>query len=118
MTVVLILLAFMIFSSLEVAPSGSFQKDYMEKSVTKNIKGIFVLLILFSHYTQYVTLRGAYDDAYLVLREHLNQMVVVMFLFYSGFGIMRSIQSKGINYIRNRLPERFLKVWMQFAEYS
>ena len=38
-----------------------------------------------------------------------------MFLFYSGFGIMRSIQNKGQAYIRSRLPERFLKVWLQFT---
>lgn len=115
MIIFLLLLILTIIHSLELASQNQFQKDYISKSTTANIKGIFVILILFSHYTQYVTLGGAYDDAYLVLRKHLNQMVVVMFLFYSGFGIMRSIQSKGYHYIRHRLPERFLKVWMQFA---
>lgn len=115
MTIFLLLLALVIFHSMTLAPQGQFQKDYISKSTTANIKGIFVILILFSHYTQYVTLGGPYDDAYLALRKHLNQMVVVMFLFYSGFGIMRSIQNKGQAYIRSRLPERFLKVWLQFA---
>lgn len=115
MTIFLLILLLVIFRSLELAPAGQFQKEYIAKSAANNIKGIFVILILFSHYTQYVTLGGPYDDAYLVLRKHLNQMVVVMFLFYSGFGIMRSIQNKGQAYIRHRLPERFLKVWLQFA---
>lgn len=115
MIIFLLLLMAIIFCGISLSPQKQFQKDYISKSTTANIKGIFVILILFSHYTQYVTLGGIYDDAYLILREHLNQMVVVMFLFYSGFGIMRSIQSKGFHYIRNRLPERFLKVWIQFA---
>ncbi len=115
MTIFLLLLALIIFHSLTLAPQGQFQKEYISKSTTANIKGIFVILIFFSHYTQYVTLGGPYDDAYLALRTHLNQMVVVMFLFYSGFGIMRSIQKKGRAYIRSRLPERFRKVWLQFA---
>ena len=104
MSIFILLLAFVIFHSLEFAPHDNFKKNTYQKSTTANIKGIFVILILFSHYTQYVTLGGPYDDAYLVLRKHLNQMVVVMFLFYSGFGIMRSIQNKGQAYIRHRLP--------------
>ena len=115
MTIFLLLLIFLIISSLEFAPAGQFQREYLSKNSANAVKGIFVILILFSHYTQYVSLGGVYDDAYLILRKHLNQMVVVMFWFYSGFGIMRSVQTKGDSYIHPGLLRRFRKVWLQFA---
>ena len=74
-----------------------------------------MILVFFSHYVQYVTLEGIYDEPYLILREHLNQMVVAMFLFYSGFGMMRAIQCKGRPYIYPGLPKRTLKVWGNFG---
>lgn len=112
--VLLFVLMFLVFS-LEVSPTGKFQSGYLSRESTANIKGIFVLLIFFSHYAQYVSLDGRYDDAYLILRNHMKQMVVVMFWFYSGYGMMKSIITKGRSYIHPGLLKRFGKVWVQFA---
>ena len=41
-------------------------------------------------------------------------MVVVMFLFYSGYGVMCAIMSKGTSYV-NAIPrKRLLTVWLNF----
>ena len=47
-------------------------------------------------------------------RSHLDQMVVVPFLFYSGVGIMKSIQAKGNDYVQGIMRKRFPKVWFEF----
>lgn len=51
----------------------------MSREKTSVIKGIFVILIFLSHYSGYVVLEDQYDIPYLLLQNHLHQMVVVMF---------------------------------------
>lgn len=111
----LLLVLFIVFNSLKIAPSGYFISDYMSKDRTNAVKGIFVLLILFSHFEQYVTLSGVYDFPYLELKQHLHQMVVAMFLFYSGYGIMESIKTKGVEYVKNIPMKRLLLTWINFV---
>lgn len=115
MVIFLLLLIVIVFHDSQFKSYGNFYEKYLDKDQTANIKGIFVILVFFSHYAQYVTLEGIYDEPYLILREHLNQMVVAMFLFYSGFGMMRSIQKKGYSYIYPGLPKRILKVWGNYG---
>lgn len=100
---------------MTIAKSNEFNHNYLSKEFTLNIKGIFVILIIFSHFVQYVQLGGTYDDSYLKLQAHLNQMVVAMFLFYSGYGIMKSIQNKGTSYADSLLAKRLPKLWCNFA---
>ncbi len=110
----LLILFMLTLVNCQVAQEGTFQKDYLSREKTNSIKGIFVVLILFSHYSQYVTLGGAYDAPYISLKNHLNQMVVAMFLFYSGYGMMESISKKGFAYIKAIPVRRFLKVLLNF----
>lgn len=93
--------------------SGEFNDAYLEKSSTTAINGIFVILIVFSHYTQYANFEGIYDTPYLALREHLNQMVVAPFLFYSGYGMMESIKKKGTQYV-DKIPTKFWQLLLRF----
>lgn len=110
----LIILLFIIFNSAEVASENKFQTDYLSKVKTSAIKGIFVILIVFSHYSQYVTLGGIYDEPYLALQKHLHQMVVVMFWFYSGYGMMESIAKKRFAYIKSIITKRLPTVLINF----
>lgn len=114
MLIVLIFLLIAVSSRARVAESGTFFSDYISKERTNAIKGIFVLLVFLSHYSQYVKLDGFYDKPYLVLQQHLNQMVVAMFLFYSGFGIAEAIKRKGFAYIKTIPTKRFLSVLINF----
>lgn len=114
MLIFLLLLLLLIFHGIQFASENSFAKDYMDKDRTNAIKGIFVILIVFSHYSQYVDLSGVLDEPYLVFQDHLHQMVVAMFWFYSGYGIMESISRKGFSYVKSIMTKRFPMVLINF----
>lgn len=97
----LLTLLFIIISSAEIAAPNQFMKDYISKERTNAIKGIFVILIVFSHASQYINLTGIYDEPYIIFKNHIHQMVVAMFFFYSGFGMMKQILSKKFEYIKS-----------------
>ena len=52
-------------------------------SVTTSINGIFVLLVLLSHFYQYA---GKYinQNSYVIARDYSGQTIVATFLFFSG----------------------------------
>lgn len=103
----------LMIAGIKISGPGQFNKDYLNKEITTSINGIFVILIVFSHYAQYAGFEGVYDAPYLALREHLNQMVVASFLFYSGYGMMESIKRKGDAYI-DKIPSKFLQLLFKF----
>ena len=66
--------------------------DYLSREKTAAINGIFVLLVFYRHYSGYAdTLGGKYDNLTIALDAFMGQMIVVPFLFFSGYGIMRQI---------------------------
>jgi len=109
----IIVLIIVILSQCRFSHDGGFLDDYMGKKNTTAINGIFVILIIFSHYSQYLTFEGVYDYPYLCLQDHLNQMVVATFLFYSGYGMMESIKRKGGEYVL-KVPSKFIKLLIRF----
>lgn len=82
--------------------------DYLSKENCMSVRGIFVLLIVASHFKQYVDLNGIYDTGYLSLSKFMSQTVVVMFLFYSGYGVYLSIKKYGYSYIKAMPVKRIL----------
>ncbi len=107
-------LLLIIFSSAEYEKHNEFNSDYITRDATNNIKGIFVILILFSHARGYFTLSGTYDELYLKFQGHLGQMVVAMFLFYSGYGIMEQIKKREFGYIMSIPKKRFPNLLINF----
>lgn len=94
---------------------NTFFKDYSSPAQTTAINGIFVLLVFLSHAAQYVKLSGAMDKPYDLFKTFLGQLVVVTFLFFSGYGMMESISKKGAAYVKNIPSGRLFKVWYHFA---
>ena len=88
---------------------GSFHEDYLSVDRTTAVKGIFTILILLSHLMGYLGTDPSKDlgARFLTL---LGQMVVVMFFFYSGFGIMKQYGRRGEDYVRGFPRNRILKV--------
>ena len=85
-------------------------------SQTTCINGIFVILVFLSHFCQYVdTSSMPYFQPYLFLRSHLGQLIVAPFLFYSGYGIMEQIKTKGNRYVNDIPRKRIIKTWLHFA---
>ena len=110
----ILILLILIFNRAEFAPQNRFTQGYMAKDKTTSIKGIFVALILLSHGSQYMALGGAYDEPYIALQSHLGQMVVAMFLFYSGYGMMERIKRTGYKYVKSIVTKRFPNVLLNF----
>ena len=94
----------------KAAEPGKIFPDYIARPQTSAINGVFVLLVFLSHVSTYITLSGPFDTAYQTMKGYLGQMVVVTFLFYSGFGIMESITKKGLDYVKSIPWRRFCKV--------
>ena len=90
-------------------------EHYLDKDNTLPIKGFFVVFVFFAHFTQYVSLsRSILDVAFGYVHKWSGQLIVTLFLFYSGFGIYESIKTKE-NYMRGFIKKRFFPVWLSFA---
>ena len=89
-------------------------EDYISLERIQPIKGIFLLLVFVSHFVQYMSLSGVWHAPYFAVKSWLGQLVVVPFLFYSGFGITESIRKKGLNYVKKMPTQRILKTLFQF----
>lgn len=62
----------------------------------------------------YIDATGTFDLPYVKIQRYLDQMVVSMFFFYSGFGIMEQIKHRGGAYIgtipKKRFPQLLLNM--------
>ena len=114
MTIVLVITAFLCFIGCQMKGENEYFEDYMSLKKTNNVKGIFLLTVFFRHFTQYVKLTGEINSFFLKFNTSLLQLLVTMFLFYSGYGVMESIKKKGTDYIKNIPLKRALKVLINF----
>ena len=87
---------------------------YLSKEQTGAINGFFVLLVFLRHTVDYITL-GSWDGVFGAVNTGLDQLIVVPFLFYSGYGIMCSIRRKGQSYVSALPRHRLFTVWYHFA---
>ena len=112
MIVVLVLLAVLILFSVRVSKDNSTLA--LSKEQTQTIKGIFVITIFLSHFCSYVVFDKWFD---IPMREYCNwlgQLMVVPFLFYSGYGIFESVKRRGISYVSSFPKKRILKTLVHF----
>ena len=83
----LILLVLLFIVSLWGVKISSFHKDYMSLEATNAIKGIFAVLILYSHMRQYMELPDTFsNNSYIIFLNYIGQMMVTMYLFILGMG--------------------------------
>ena len=109
----LAVLLVLICYGISFSGTGSFNEAYLDRKNTAAVNGIFVILVVFSHYSQYAGFGGIFDAPYLSLKKHLHQMVVATFLFYSGYGMMEQIKKKGSGYVFN-IPKKAGKLLFRF----
>lgn len=115
MLVFVLILAFLICSGITVAKKDEFFSDYCSPKNTNTINAIFSILIFLSHAVTYIELDGILDAPYFEFRTFHGQLVVITYLFFSGFGIMESIKKKGTAYVKAMPVNRFFKLWYHFA---
>jgi len=93
-----------------------FHNDYVSTKKTQAINGIFVLIVFMRHFSEYIKLEyNILDGAYKLFDSLMGQLIVVTFLFYSGYGMMESIKSKGDLYIEKIPKAKILKLWTNFV---
>ena len=90
-------------------------KEYLSMDSTNAVRGIFIMLVFLSHLMQYYTYTETIDVWGGKISKILGQMIVVMFMFYSGYGIGESVKRKGSAYIKSFPTNRVLKTWLHFA---
>lgn len=85
--------------------------SYLDKDHTTSIIGVFAIIIFFKHFFPYVpeTAFGVLDTPALWIGRGLGQLVVVPFLFFSGYGIFEQYKKKGVNYVKSLPKNRILK---------
>jgi len=108
-------LPFLIFSLLSINNANlkghnDFFTDYMDLKNTFSVKGIFVWMIIFKHYGGYYKRKNKYIFEKILVQ--IDQKVVSMFLFYSGYGMYESIKKKGNKYAKT-LPIKSLIIFIK-----
>ena len=108
MIIWILIIVVLIFYKASFYKSG-ISLNHISKENTDAVRGIFILLVFASHFSQYVP---AYtlplDTMYWRIRIFLGQFVVCMFLFYSGYGVTLSLTEKGTAYQNAFLRRRVL----------
>lgn len=98
---------------------NGFYEDGMGKEQCNAIKGIFIILIFFSHISRYLVDNGYHsydmlDSMFIAISTHIGQWVVAVFLFYSGYGVMESLKIKNKSYLESFPRKRILTTLMNF----
>ena len=110
-----LLLALLIIIPLPKIKTNNIYDDYLNQDSTLYIKGIFVIMVLFGHFSDYIVYEGILDRLYELIVLLFGQFIVTMFFFYSGYGIFESVKRKGKQYIQSFPKKRMLFVWLSFA---
>lgn len=84
--------------------------DALTKERTTMVNGIFVGIVLFSHFNSYAISNIAVDKIYYLFFK-IGQLMVTTFLFYSGYGIYESIKNKK-NYMDSFFKKRIVKLFV------
>ncbi len=94
---------------------GSFNESYLGKEQTTSIKGFFILLVFLSHANSYIYVASTSfgDSFYSSVINWFGQLMVVMFLFYSGYGVLKSYMVKE-GYEKSFFKNRILKTLVNF----
>lgn len=109
------LLVLLCLYKIKLKPDESgFRSDYMSVEKTTAIKGIFIVIVFFSHFKSYVDLTWSADIVFYKYFDMIGQRMVTLFLFYSGYGVMESISRKGMGYVHSIPKKRLLHVLVEF----
>ena len=118
MLVFYIIILLLTIYDISFVKSG-FNQDYIGKEQCNAIKGVFILIVFTRHVWPYLSKYG-YDFSapgdvlFMNIDRWMGQLLVVAFLFYSGFGVMESIKRKGKQYIDDMPKKRILNTLLNF----
>lgn len=85
---------------------------YLSKSVSNAIKIMAAVLVMLSHYSQYICANNLSDSLIFSIISSLGGYLgVALFFFLSGYGLMESEKNSHLNAIKF-LKKRLLKVYL------
>ena len=96
------------YFNIKIKGPNSYFDDYMDLENTNAIKGIFVWMIFFRHFTEYLNYNLIKNKKSILIDKSLKQNIVSLFLFYSGYGIFESFKKKGNKYIKTLPIKSFI----------
>ena len=109
--VLLIPVLYIVICNVEVAvESGEWQPDIMGRDRSKNILGIFAVLIVIHHLVQYI---GVQNAGILRFMENCGVLFVGVYFFYSGYGLFYSFKNKK-DYLKGFFRKRLSAVLIPF----
>ena len=97
-----------------IKPHFKSSYNYLSREVTTSVKGVFILMVFFSHFNSYVQYNNFFDKLYLLPFSLIGQAMVTMFLFYSGYGVMEQIKNRE-NYVDSIPVNRILSTLFNCA---
>ena len=104
--------------NIRVCKKG-FYPDYIGKEQCNAIKGLFIMLVILGHIIAEFKEIGldfeqpVNHSAYLFYKG-MGQLVVAMFLFYYGYGVMKSLLTRGNEYLVSYPKSRLLTTLLNF----
>lgn len=114
MVVIFAFLIILLLASLKYHKKG-IDAQYLSKEYTQPIKGIFVIIVFLSHVRTYTEFNHSSDLFVINVLNYLGQLMVALFLFYSGYGIYEAIKKRGNVYIDSLIKNRLGKTYFDFA---
>ncbi len=77
-------------------------KDYLRRETTTAVKGFFTVFVFMRHFLEYAPAlqQSSFQVPGLLINQAAGQLIVVMYLFYSGYGIWESAKQKGKSYVQ------------------
>lgn len=100
---------------VKFASPKEYFEDHISLQKSNALKGIFVVLVFFRHAAQYLSLDAGYEKYFCYIDSWLGQMIVTVFLFFSGYGVLESIKKKGKAYVMDIPKHRAFRVWIHFC---
>lgn len=113
--IVLFLILYGIMARTLKIHQGGVNEKYLSKENTQVIKGIFVIIVFFSHVRTYAAYVSVSDQFVISILSYLGQLMVAMFLFCSGYGVYESIKNKGMAYVNQFPKNRIGKTFFDFS---
>ena len=119
MILLFIFLLFLLLYRIRLDFRG-FSDRYLSKEQTTAINGLFIVWVFIRHVQNPYIFDIGYaftnfgDRLFRAIDAGAGQLIVVMFLFYSGFGVMSSIIGKGEKYVREMPQRRMLTTLLNY----
>lgn len=109
----------LLFVFLYRARFVSFNEEWLGKEQALAIKGFFIVVVFLSHSNPYIGIADGSstsawgESLYSAVFSHTTQLMVVMFLFYSGYGVLKSFLTRP-NYSDSFFKNRIIKTLFNF----